>query len=301
MLVTYPMKHINNNYQEEISFNDLSKYSAWPARLLSLEHFPTRQKSKEEVLREYQTEKWNDLYQAVIKTGSPTLEMVESLSENPDEISPYADSDRLFLTTNKNILERHLELYHKVLEPHCKGAAALVELGAGYGSKILGLAKRQPFSDMQLVGAELTENGRNIMNLLSQSGKKNIKVGSCDFDSLTIDPNLIPKNSVIFTSYAAHYVPELSMDFADFLLQLEPKAIIHFEPVYELFSSDSIYELMCRRYMEINDYTRNLMSVINHSVENKKSVISSLKINQLSANPFLPISVIEWHPSKKFS
>jgi hypothetical protein len=295
------MKHINNNFQTEISFNDLSKYSAWPARLLSLEHFPTRQKSKKEVLREYQTEKWNDLYQAVIKTGNPTLEMVESLSENPDEISPYADRDRLFLSTNINILERHLELYHKVLEPHCKGAAALVELGAGYGSKILGLAKRQPFSDMRLVGAELTENGRNIMSLLNQSVENKIEVGSCDFDALTIDPKLVPKNSVIFTSYAAHYVPELSMDFAAFLLQLEPKAIIHFEPVYELFSTDSIYELMCRRYMEVNDYTRNLLSVINHSVDKKKSVISSLKINQLSANPFLPISVIEWHPNKKSS
>jgi len=78
---------------------------------------------------------------------------------------------------------------------------------------------------------------------------------------------------------------------------LKPKVIVHFEPVYELFSSASNHGLMCRRYMEINDYTRNLMGVINNSVNDRKSIVSSITVNALSGNPFLPMSIIEWHPS----
>jgi len=282
--------------EKEISFNDLSKYSGWPKRLLSLEPFLIKKKTEQEVLREFQVEKWNQLFQAVSNADHVTLEMVEAAHVDLDAIGPYYKNGKFALATNQTVLNYHLDLYHKILEPHINGASALVELGAGYGSKILGLGQRESFSGIPLVGVEFTENGRDLMELLSKRTNRSMKIGFCDFRSLKIDEDIVPENAVIFTSYAAHYVPELSMEFTDFLLKLKPKMIVHFEPVYELFSSDSIHELMCRRYMEINDYTTNLMSVINNSVNDGKSIVSSVTINTLSGNPFLPISIIEWHP-----
>lgn len=283
----------------EIAFNDIARHSSWPKRLLSLEAFSIKFKTEQEVIREFQNEKWHDLLQSVKERDADTLslEWVESRRVNLNDVQPYFEDGAFFLATHREILDRHFDAYQTVLEPYLDGASALVELGAGYGSKILGLADRSPaFTKIPLVAAEYTENGCELIRRIGHACKREIAVGNCDFRSLKIDAGLVPENAVIFTSSAVHYVPELSEGFSDFLLTLKPKAIIHFEPFYEHFSTDSIHELMCRRYMELNDYTRNLMSVINKCVESGRALIQNVMKNSMGANPFLPISVVEWKP-----
>ena len=136
------------------------------------------------------------------------------------------------------------------------------------------------------------------MELLNQSSDKKVKIGHCDFRSLEIDKGLVPANAIIFTSYAAHYVPQLDNAFADYLLALKPKVIIHSEPVYEALEQHTKFGRMCQKYMELNDYTKNLLQVIKESEAQRKSKISNINPNCLSINPFLPISVLEWHPQK---
>jgi len=128
---------------------------------------------------------------------------------------------------------------------------------------------------------------------LSNALKKNVSVGHCDLRKLEIDADIIPEKSVLFTSYAAHYVPNISSRFVKFLSQLKPKVVFHFEPVYEYYPKDSLHGIMCRRYVELNDYGRNLASIIEDAKRlNKISV--KIKKNILGSNPLLPISVIEW-------
>ena len=89
------------------------------------------------------------------------------------------------------------------------------------------------------------------------------------------------------------YVPELSYDFIAFLLDLKPLVVIHFEPCYEHYPMSEIHGLLCRRYLELNDYNRNLISIINRSTKNNE-IVSKIRKNVIGFNPLLPISVIEW-------
>ena len=62
-----------------------------------------------------------------------------------------------YLASHKRMLEAHLDLYtEKSRKSHIDGASCLVELGAGYGSKLLGLGRREPFSTMPLAAGEHT-------------------------------------------------------------------------------------------------------------------------------------------------
>jgi len=281
---------------KKISLSDISTYSPWPDRLTGLEKFAIREKTDKEVRREFETEKWNQLLQQCKSSSNLTIDTVERLFSDLSLEMPYYDNGKFYIDTYGNILERHLDLYANALAPHADGASALVELGAGFGSKLLHLSKREPFKDLPLVAGEYASTGRDVMELLNESSERKIKVGHCDFRSLEIDDGLVPEGAIIFTSYAAHYVPQLDNAFADYLLALKPKVIVHFEPIFETMDRDSEYGKMCRKYIELNDYTKNLLQVLKKSEIQGKIKILNIEPNCLSTSPFLPISILQYHP-----
>lgn len=279
-----------------ISLDELPKYSHWPRRLLSLEPFEVRYKTEKEILREFHHEKWGPLLERVRSMSTPTLLDIEQACTDFNVVSPCYDGGLFYLANARQMLARYLDLYAEVLRPHLQGAGALVELGAGYGSKLFGLAQREGFSSLPLVAAEFTRSGQDLISLVAGLWKKPVAVGHCDFRKMKIEGVTIPENAVIFTSYAVHYVPELSMDFVRFLSRLKPRAVIHFEPCYEFFAADSLHQMMCRRYMELNDYGRNLVTVI-EAGRQRDGISVRMRKNVFGSNPFLPISVIEWAPA----
>lgn len=281
----------------KISFNDLAKYSNLPLELISNNSLRIRKKSKSEVLREYEFEKWNSIYEKAKKLKYPTLEKVESLYQDLDEITTYFYNDSFLLSKNSNLNKYHLELYYHFLKPFIPEASSVIEIGAGYGSKIIGLSNFKEIKKKPLFGFELSVNGCKTMDLLSKPLDLNLKTGYCDLENMNIDPNMVPEGSIIFTSYSLHYTSNLSVKLIDRINRLKPKVVIHFEPVYELFSENTIHELMCRKYFEANDYTKNILSVLNKAEESKKINLKVIKPNILGSNPFLPISIIIWEPN----
>jgi hypothetical protein len=281
-----------------IAFDDLAKHSAWPRRLLGLEPFSVREKSEREVLREFQNERWGPLLHHVRSVDRLTLDDIEQIVAGPSVDTPCYLEGEFYVANQKQMLAAHLDLYAEVLAPHIDGASCLVELGAGFGSKLLGLSSREPFSSIPLAAGEYTESGCSLISLLARRLNKPVNVGQCDFRNLTASGFEIADGALIFTSFAAHYVPELSMDFIGFLRGFRPKAVVHFEPCYEYFDPQSVHGLMCRRYMELNDYTRNLATVV--EAERRRGGISvQVRKNVLGSNPFLPLSIIEWSPENR--
>src|SRR5437773_7071870 len=134
-----------------VSLDELPKFSDWPRRLLSLEPFDVRYKTEKEVLREFHHEKWGPLLEKVRSMSNPTLLEIEQASTDFNIVSPCYDGGVFYLAKAGQKLARYLDLYAEVLEPHLAGASALVELGAGYGSKLFGLAQREGFSSLPLV------------------------------------------------------------------------------------------------------------------------------------------------------
>jgi len=279
----------------QISLNDLPKFSDWPQKLLSLESFEIKHKTEREVLREYQDEKWGHLLKQVRTLTNPTLRQIDTMAADFNARFPCYEADAFYLANEQQMLDRHLELYADVLTPYLDGASCLVELGAGYGSKLFGLAQREGFSRIPLIAGEYTQSGRDLISILAESLRRPVAVGHCDFRTLTIEGITIPEDAVIFTSYAVHYVPQLSMDFVRFLSALRPRVVVHFEPCYEHYPMDQLHGLMCRRYVELNDYTRNLVTVIDGG-RTRDGVSLRVRKNVVGTNPFLPISVLEWSP-----
>jgi hypothetical protein len=278
-----------------INLEDLPKFTEWPKRLLALELLAVKYKTEKEVLREFNQDKWGQLLKQVRAMNHPTLVDIELGLIDFYTLIPYYEGGKFYLANERQLLDMHLDLFADVLMPHVEGASCLVELGAGYGSKLLSIGQREGFSNLPLFAGEYTQNGRELISILAESLNMPITVGYCDFREMKIDGLNIPENALIFTSYAAHYVPELSKDFVGFLAKLNPRAVVHFEPCYEYYAMDSLHGMMCRRYMELNDYTRNLASIIEASHSRGEISLRTRK-NVLGSNPFLPISIVEWAP-----
>ena len=78
-------------------------------------------------------------------------------------------------------------------------------------------------------------------------------------------------------------------------IELKPKALIMFEPFYEHHDMQSLHGLLCRKYIELNDYTMNFQNILNKLKNDLKLKIKITK-NVFGTNPFLPLSIIEIVP-----
>ena len=74
---------------KEILFNDLPRYINWIKHTLSRRDFAIKYKTEEEVIREYDNEKWGGLLEKVKKSLNPSLEEVEIESNSFDQVSPF--------------------------------------------------------------------------------------------------------------------------------------------------------------------------------------------------------------------
>ena len=285
--------------ERKITLDEVPSYSHWPSRLLGLTPFSQKTKTIESLTREFDDEKWGELLRKTLANPDLTLADIERLEVDFTDTIPMFRGGDFFATSEERSFHEHIRLGSEVLAPHMNGATALVEMGAGYGSKILNLAQQKPFLGVPLFAGEFAASGRQLISLLAEKLGLKIQVGPVNFADLGSAGMDIPEGAVFFTYYAAHYIPQLPPDFTDIFARYRPKAVIHFEPCYEHFTSISLHDLMCRRCFELNDYTRNLVSVLKQQEKMGRIQIISERPKVLGENPFLPVSVIEWKPLYK--
>jgi hypothetical protein len=284
-------------HHREITLDDLPRYSSWPALALGEENFQAKLKTPVEITREFNDEKWKEVQDWLDKDPALTYREINARRFQSIKKSPFFQNGRFYMMSPFEALDRHLALCGESMADICKSASALVELGAGYGSTILGIAESQTLPpNLPLYAAEYSAVGVSLIKKLALASGLDIVVGKCDFFSSEIDKLDIPVNSVIFTSYASHYVPLLTEKFIELFARLKPAAVFHFEPCYEHQSQDTLHGLLCRRYIQMNDYNRNLVSLLHSQRERGKIDIFMEKKSSIGSNPLLPISVIGWKP-----
>ena len=182
------------------------------------------------------------------------------------------------------------------LEPHLP-ANGLAELGCGYGSAILGLARKAPFQDMPYFAADFTSTGPELAALIGIAESIKLTTGRADLRQNPITNLEIPPGSLIYTAYAAQYVEPLTPEFVDSLIALEPKAVVHIEPVYEHCDPATLLGLLRQRYIQANGYNRNLLTIL-HDHERQGSLeIIHEGVPGFGPNPLLAASVIAWRPT----
>ena len=277
-----------------IEFGDLPKYSAWPAILLGLQDFEPKKKTPAEVMREFEAEKWSSVLAAVKGDSSLRVSDLDSLRLASPELA-LAESGSFYLASAMDAF--HAQFGHQVRSiSRFMPQDAIVELGAGYGSILIRMALLKEFKRCSFYAAEYTRSGKSALDILAARSGVSVSTGFCDFRTLQLSELAIPPNAIIYTSYAMHYVDPLPTDFPRYFAAMRPACVIHFEPCYEHCDSSTIYGMMCKRYIEINGYNRNLLSILRESRDKGEIDFLAEEVQVMGANPFLPMSIIAWKP-----
>lgn len=279
---------------ERLAINDLAKYSVWPKRIIGYEDFAKKKKTSDEIIREYNFEKWGVLLNK-IKSSNGGLEDLLSFSYNRVDIFPILIENEIILQNQFNAFEYYIYLIIQTLKQYLP-IYNLVELGAGSGNIILSLAKHESLKNINFYAGEYTQNGIDLIKLVAGKENIDIDIGKSDFTADKIIDFKIPNNSVLFTSFATMYVPKLDNKFINGILGLNPSIVINFEPCYEYYEKDTILGLMQKRYIKLNDYNTNMASLLLEQQRKGKIKILDVQKNIYGSNPFLPMSIIVWKP-----
>lgn len=279
----------------KINIDQLPIYSDWPARLLGIESFIQRIKSKKEVDREYENEKWGALLN-FIQSNPLSLGLAEAdnFFQNGDQVVLNI-KDELYAASSLKAHQLYMDEIVSRFSEYMPNNT-LVELGAGYGSVILNLAKRDLFKKVvKLIAAEYTQSGVACIKLLSAAENISLEAGLCDFTQSSICDLKIPEKALIYTSWAAAMVPLLEDTFVDSLIKLKPAVVLHFEPCLEHYDK-SLLGLLRKRYLHLNDYNTNLLTLLK-----KRESLGDIKIIKeepcfYGDNCLMPCSFIVWHP-----
>lgn len=278
-----------------IDINDLPKYSKWIDIIMGLESVAKKNKTEQELKREYEYEKWNPLLKLVSQNESLKLEDVDKLQYRQDNQICIYYRNEFILTSSYVAYQIYLEIVNQNLSPLLGSVSSLVELGSGYGNIILNIALRNSSFRKKLFAGEFAESGVALSQLLANREKIELISGRCNFFNLDFPDFHIPEDSLIFFSYALVSIPEMPSEFLDRLLRVKPKYIVLFEPCKELFDLTTIHGILKIRYIEINDYNKNIYSYFA-----KSSRLNLIKIekNVFGSNPLLPMSVMIFEVKK---
>lgn len=281
----------------ELTLNELPAHSPWPARLLGAAEFTLAHKTPAELEREYEGEKWGPLLERYRSAGGgDDLETVKRWSFELGGTTVCSSGDRLELMPTPEARSRHFDWVHDVLRSLLP-ARGLVELGCGFGQMILSLAAVQTFRGLRFAGGEFARSGVELMRLLAEREGLDVATGHSDFLRSPVADFDIPERSIIFTSYATVCVPQLPRSFVEWLLERSPQAVVHFEPCLEHCDPTTMLGLMRMRYLTVNDYNRNLLTLLESFEDEGRLEIVTQEAAVYGVNALCPASLIVWRPA----
>ena len=170
-------------------------------------------------------------------------------------------------------------------------------MGSGYGSRSLPLIKKKFFKGKNFFLLDIAPNALKLAKLIyNQINLKtySIKCGIWDFYNKKNTNIKLPKNSLIFTSYSLVYKKKLNNNFLKFILNLKPKFVIHFEPVFEYSLKKTPLNNKIKEYFLKNNYSLNLLTILKKFEKKKRLKILIEKENFFGTNKYLPFSIIVW-------
>ena len=276
---------------------DLSNFSPWPVRLLGIEKFNLKKKNKYEINREYELEKWQPILEKVKQTSvNITVEEVDRWM--------FGKSQEVFCCVNKQFRVMSASDCHKLnlelIEETLKDLlpfSNLVEIGAGYGSIILNLAKKNLANDLSIIATEWTPSGRSIITELARNEKIEVEVGYCDLSAEKVIDLHVPKDSVIFTTGVFPCIKKLRKESFIHLAKFKPKAVVHFEPFFEEYTTSNLWDLLVQSYILKNDYNRNGLSVLEELEKDGTIKILKRRKAYWGINAIFPYSILIWKPN----
>lgn len=281
-----------------VELNDLPKYSPWPARLLGLTEWTPRNRNGQLIRAEY-GEKWGALLQEYVNNKFANLgEAIQYLfsAHFPSDFLFHVGEQIYYSENNNGFWEFFYERIGRVLTQYMTRDDTLVELGCGWGRNLFYALQTRLCKNA--IGGEYTEEGLTLGRLVGQQFK--LPIEFFHFDYYKPDWEFLKKlkGTVVLTHNSVEqirYMPERTVSS---LIQSKPKAVVHFEPVYEYLNRDSLLHYLWKRYTEVNDYNRNLLTVLKRFAKERRLTIGLEKAHEVGLNAFNPGSFVVWKPQE---
>jgi hypothetical protein len=279
-----------------VELNDLPKYSPWPARLLGLTEWTPRKRNGQLISTEY-GEKWGTLLQEYENNKFAHLrEATQYLfsAHFPSDFLFHVGERIYYSENNDSFWNFFYGRIGQVLTEYMSRDDTLVELGCGWGRNLFYALQSRLCRDA--IGGEYTEEGLTLGGLVGEEFK--LPIEFLHFDYYNPDREFLKKlkGTVVFTHNSIEQIRYMPEQTISSLIESEPKAVIHFEPVYEYRDEDTLLHYLWKRYTEVNDYNRNLLTVLKKFEKERRLKIGIEKIHALGLNAFNPGSFITWEP-----
>ena len=275
-----------------ISLEELPRFSSWPAALVGARSSPVRQRTPEEVQREYGLEKWGKVFswlQEHEHDGEPDLWALSGVDRA--KVIAFGQGDALFAAPAALVFELYENLLVEVLSRYRRDT--VVELGCGLGDKLLRFAER--LQARRVIGGEFTASGVECGRILARKQASAAEFVRFDFNQpRTLE--CVPPDALVYTLHAIEQAPRLSADFFEALCQRRPRWVVHFEQCYEDHRQDSFLGLLRQRYMELNDYNRSWLGLLRQCEQQGRLQILEHCPEIFSVSPFCSLSLLVWSP-----
>jgi hypothetical protein len=281
---------------QDYTLNDLPRFSPWPARLLGLEPGSQRVRSRADIVREFEGDKWGPLLARLEKESGPvTIDVVEGWVAGDVAPGLCSVNDEFELLSYAAARARYVSLVESLVARY-QESSVIAELGCGFGSLTLRLATSGRVRGRRFLAGDLSPSAVQIVRSLAEMSSLPVEANLLDLSSPSSTELAIEPGSLILTSYAMHYMPTIPRECLEALAALRPSVVIHLEPCQEHCDSQTLLGLMRRRYIEVNDYNTNLVTLL-HELEcaGRIEIIEETPA-VFGQNPLLPASVVIWKP-----
>jgi len=277
---------------KSLELNNLPQYNKWISELLN-DGGNKRVKDKQQIIREYGLEKWGYLL-AKWKDTPCGVDVVRGWEVSPDRVLASLINNQLMLMTGAEAHSNYVDIIERELFEN--PSRSLVEIGCGYGSILFELLKRGNVNYDSVIGVEYTKQGVELAQKLAGWHKYKVTIGQGDYNADNISNLEILPDSDIITSYSFGYVHDSALAL-DNIINLNPRRVLHFEPIFQHYKEQSLLGLLQQRYMQINDYNSSLRTeLMKLSSEGRIEIIKEVPL-VFGANCLLPASVLIWHPA----
>lgn len=278
----------------EVPLDELPRWSSWPARLLGLAEWVVPVRDSAKVLAEYDADKYARCLAYLERepgSGPEDVKTFEFAAEMAPEIC-VSRRCRLLPLPLQAARELYYELLAETMADSIEASGSVVELGCGYGYNLWRLAQVHPGPVYR--GGDYSANAVEIARRL-YTDRRDLSVDQFDFYAAhyTLLEGL-PEPVTVFTSHAVEQIPRAGGVVEAILKSaVRINGVFHFEPVLEEVDN-SLLGMMRRRYTELNDYNRDLLS----ELRQRKAVrIRQVERDVLGLNPLNPTWVVHWEPN----
>lgn len=275
-----------------VSLDDITRYPPLDTVMMRLLSGVHQTRTASEIGREYNTEKYLSLLNAIdheLIAGDPRSVRLAELNRDPQTAWCWVDQGGFFSGT---LLEAQdlfdVWIAQSVLK-RIGPAKTIVDLGCGYGYHFRLTAPQRP--DLSFWGGDVSENGLKLGRRLFRA-QPNVRFATADLRSERLGV-LDDLHGPVFvtTCYAIQQIPRAE-HVIDLLSQNRDKisGVTFLEPTYDTSDRTLIANLR-RAYAELCGYNMDLLTTLKARSDIE---ILSLDIDVSGPNPLCPTSLIHW-------